>query len=92
MGKQKKFKLKRHDPFIVEGDHGDHEIPPLEKLSYEQWKEVAAISMNSESKPGIILAAYKEFFLRVCPELADEEIGDNQWMQLGAAYFEAMGE
>lgn len=92
MAKKKGFKLTHHEPFVFYGDKGDYEIPPLEKLTYEQWKDVGAVATNADSKPGVILGAYKEFFLNVCPELKNEDIGDNQWFQFGSAYFEAMGE
>ena len=86
----KKFKLKHHEPFIFEGDNGKYEIPPLEKLSYEQWKDVAELANGADTKQ--MLDAYKAFFLNVCPELGNEKIGDNQWLQFGSMYFEAMGE
>ena len=92
MAKNKRFKLTHHEPFVFEGDKGEYEIPPLEKLTYDQWKNVAAIATGAEVDPGVLLAAYKAFFLKVCPELESEEVGDNQWIQFGSAYFEAMGE
>lgn len=84
------FKLTHREPFIFEGDNGEYTIPPLEKLSYDQWKDVAALANGADTKK--ILDAYKAFFLLVCPELSNEEIGDNQWLQFGSAYFESMGE
>lgn len=84
------FKLTHHEPFIFEGDNGEYTIPPLEKLSYDQWKDVAALANGAGTKE--MLDAYKEFFLEVCPNLKNEEIGDNQWLQFGSAYFESMGE
>lgn len=87
-----KFKLTHHKPFIFEGDNGKYEIPPLEELTYDQWNEVATTTMNANADPRVILAAYKTFFLKVCPELESEKIGDNQWLQFGNAYFESMGE
>lgn len=92
MAKTKKFKLIHHDPFIFEGDHGEISIPPLEELSYEDWKDVAAELTTGKIGTKKLLDAYKAFFLHVCPELSGERIGDNQWLQLGSVYFEAMGE
>lgn len=92
MAKKKRFKLTHHEPFVFEGDMGEYEIPPLEKMTYDQWKDVAAIATGAEVDPGILLAGYKEFFLKACPEIENEEIGDNQWLQFGSAYFESMGE
>ncbi len=92
MAKAKKFKLTYHEPFVFDGANGEHVIPQLEKIPYEQWKDIGALGMKTETDPGALLSAYRDFFISVCPELADEEIGDNQWMQLGNAYFEAMGE
>lgn len=90
MAKKNSFKLKHHEPFIFEGDHGEYQIPPLERLAYEDWKDVSSLTEETDTKR--TLDVYKEFFLRVCPQLADEEIGDNQWLQLGSVYFTAMGE
>lgn len=87
-----KFKLKHHEPFIFEGDNGSYSIPPLEELTYDQWKGVASVSTNADADARIILAAYKTFFLEVCPDLENEKIGDNQWLQFGSLYFESMGE
>lgn len=91
MAKTKRFKLVHHEPFIFEGDNGEHTIPPLERLAYDDWKEVAELADGNTSTKKM-LDAYKKFFLKVCPELADEDIGDNQWLQFGSVYFEAMGE
>ncbi len=84
------FKLKHHEPFKFEGDHGTYLIQPLEKLTYDEWKDVAALAEGADTK--MMLDAYKEFFLRVCPDLEKEDIGDNQWLQFGSLYFESMGE
>lgn len=91
MAKVKRFKLKHHDPFIIDGDNGEHAIPPLEKIAFTDWKDVAALA-DGKATMEQMLAEYKAFFLKVCPDLEDEQIGDNQWLQLGGAYFEAMGE
>lgn len=85
-----RFKLKKHEPFIFEGEKGEYELPPLEKLAYDEWKDIAGLANGAEPKQ--MIDAYKEFFLRICPDLANEEIGDNQWLQFGSAYFESMGE
>ena len=85
-----KFKLTHHEPFVFEGLKGSYEIPPLEKLTCDQWKDVAELSTGATTKQ--TLDAYKAFFLLVCPDLENEEIGDNQWLQFGSAYFESMGE
>ena len=92
MARKKKFKLVHHEPFLFEGDRGEYEIPPLEKLAFEDWRDVAEIVTKNEADTKTILDAYKNFFLNVCPGLAEEAIGDNQWLQFGSAYFEAMGE
>ena len=92
MGKKvKTFKLKHNDPFVFEGDHGTYEIQPIEAFSYDSWIGVAEASTAGDTKA--MLEAYKDFFLKVaCPSLDAEQIGDNQWLQFGNAYFESMGE
>lgn len=92
MAKKKGFKLTHHEPFTFIGDNGEYEIPPLDKLTYEDWKDVAEITAGKSADTKQILDGYKDFFLKVCPDLKNEEIGDNQWLQFGTAYFEAMGE
>ncbi len=84
------FVLKSHPAFTFVGEKGEYEIQALDSLAYDDWKEVASLGNSNDIKK--ILDAYKEFFLRVCPDLAQETIGDNQWLQFGNAYFEAMGE
>lgn len=85
------FTLKSHDAFRLIGKNGEYEIPPLEELTYDQWKDVAELA-DGKADNRRILDAYKAFFLAVCPELENEKIGDNQWLQFGSAYFESMGE
>ena len=85
------FKLTHNEPFEFIGDNGKYIIPPLDDLSYADWKGVAALA-GGKADTKKILEEYKKFFLRICPELADEKIGDNQWIQFGTAYFAAMGE
>ena len=91
MAKKHKFKLVHKEPFIFEGDNGELTIPALDSLAYDDWKDVAALT-DGDADMKQLLDAYKAFFLRVCPELGEERIGDNQWLQLGSMYFEAMGE
>lgn len=86
------YKLKHNEPFIFYGDNGDYEIKPLEKLEYDDWKDLAGVLTGKDSDTKTILESYKEFFLRICPDLEKEEIGDNQWLQFGSAYLESMGE
>lgn len=85
-----KYKLKHHEAFEFEGDKGTYTIPPLEQLAYDEWKGVASLANGADARQ--MLEAYKSFFLAICPELKEEEIGDNQWLQFGTAYFESMGE
>lgn len=89
MGKQNTFKIKHNDPFIVEGENGKYEIPPLEKIPYCEWSDVAAVLNEDVSQK--MLDTCKDFFLKICPNLKNEEIGDHQWIQLGTMYFETMG-
>lgn len=93
MAKVKRFKLVHHEPFIFEGDNGEYQIPPLEQLTYDDWKDVADLLTNgAKTDTKKLLDAYKTFFAKACPELENESIGDNQWLQLGSVYFDAMGE
>lgn len=84
------FNLSKHEAFKINTPSGSYEIPALEALAYEDWKDVAAVSNGNDI--GALIRAYKEFFLRVCPALASEGIGDSQWVLLGRAYMTYMGE
>ena len=88
---KKRFKLTHHEAFIFEGDKGEYEIPPLEQIPYRDWSKVAAL-INEGDVTENLLDECKALFLKVCPDLENEEIGDNQWLMFGNAYFEAMGE
>ena len=91
MGKKRvAFKLTHREPFPVECENGTYEIPPLDRLAYEDWADVASLRDDTDTKQ--MLEIYKSFFIRICPGLAQEDIGDNQWLILGTAYLEAMGE
>ena len=91
MGKKKSaFKLTHKEPFAVECEGGTYDIPPLDRLSYDDWADVASLTDDTDRKQ--MLETYKTFFVRICPDLAGEDIGDNQWLILGSAYLEAMGE
>lgn len=90
MAKRNTFTLKTHEPFTFIGKNGTYEVPPLEELTYDEWKDVAELANGADNRR--ILEAYKAFFLAICPDLANEKIGDNQWLQFGSAYFESMGE
>lgn len=83
------FKLKKHDPFVIEGEHGKYEIPPLDSLEYDAWKDMATASKGDVKTQ---INACKAFFLGVCPPLANENIGDYNWMIIGKKYLEIMGE
>lgn len=83
------FKLTKHEPFVIEGVHGSYEIPPLENLEYEDWKGIAEASQQSDFKKK--LDAFREFFIRICPDLEKEGLADNQCMALGTAYMMDMG-
>lgn len=84
------FNLSKHELFTINTPSGSYEIPALETLAYDDWKDVAAVSNGKDVRA--LIRAYKEFFLRVCPALVNEGIGDSQWVQLGNAYMAYMGE
>ena len=91
MGKKKAvFRLTHKEPFTVECENGTYDIPPLDRLSYDDWADIASLRDDTDRRQ--MLEIYKAFFCRICPGLKDEDIGDNQWLILGTAYLEAMGE
>lgn len=91
MKKRETFKLKHKEPFAVECDGGTvYEIPPLDRLAYEDWADISQLGDDADTK--MVIDTYRAFFLRVCPDLEGEDIGDNQWVILGRGYLEAMGE
>ncbi len=86
------YKLTHHEAFKFVGDKGTYEIPPVDKLEYDTWSGIAMMFDGRKTDVKKMLDNYKAFFLNVCPDLAAEDIGDNQWLQFGNAYFKAMGE
>ena len=90
MGKRNAFKLTHKEPFLVECEKEKHEIPPLDRLKYDDWADISQLPEAADTKQ--VIDTYKAFFMRVCPSLESEDIGDNQWVILGKAYLKAMGE
>lgn len=84
MAKNNVFKLVKHYPFIVEGEHGNYEIPHPQKLDLDIVEPLVDMvegkSMKERSKIS------KEFFLQVCPDLEKEEISDYDWLSLMNMY------
>lgn len=90
MGKKTTYKLTHMDPFAVECDNGVHEIPTLDHLKYDDWADISQLPGTADTKQ--VIETYRAFFLRVCPSLENEDIGDSQWVKLGKAYLQAQGE
>ncbi len=84
------FTLTKHEDFTVNGTQGTYKFPPLETLTYNDWKDVVALVRNGGKIPNQIVA-YRDFFTKLCPEIEQEGLGENQWLQLGTAYFDYMG-
>ena len=90
MGKKNVLNLTHKEPFTVKCENGMYNIPPLDRLKYDDWADIATLSDDTDRKQ--MLEIYKAFFIRICPDLAGEDIGDNQWLILGSSYLDAMGE
>ena len=42
------FNLSKHEPFTINTPSGSYEIPALETLAYDDWKDVATVSNGKD--------------------------------------------
>lgn len=84
MENKNRFKISRHEPFIVEGENGEHKIPHPEKFSIELMEELTKIDEDIPLADKVKII--KGLFLQVCPDLEKEDMSDYDWLHLMSKY------
>ena len=78
------YKIKKAQPFIIEGQNGKYMIPAFSTLSTEDMEGILALS--SDTPTAERMKVMKEFLLHFAPGLESEELGDIGYSQIFAAY------
>ena len=77
------LKKKKVFTFSIEGNKKVYSLPPVTKLSIDQ---VVAFQKFQEMDTVDTFKAAKKFVLENCPEIADAEISDYEYMEIFGAY------
>lgn len=80
------FTLKKPQPTIIkiEGSNKEYLLPPMSNLSTDDLGEILTMTPETPAAEKVTMA--KSFLLRLCPELAKEELGDWGYFQIYMAY------
>lgn len=77
------LKKKKVFTFALEGSKKVYTLPPVTKLPIDQ---VVKFQKFQDMDTMDTFSAAKEFVLENCPDLADAEIGDYEYMEIFGAY------
>ena len=78
------FKIKKAQPFIIEGANGKYMIPAFSSLSTDDVSEI--LTLKPETPAAERVQIMKRFLLRFAPELKSEGLGDVGYSQIFGAY------
>lgn len=78
------YKIKKAQPFIIEGQNGKYMIPAFSSLSTEDMGEI--LQLKPETPTAERMQILKRFLLRFAPELENEGLGDMGYSQIFTAY------
>lgn len=78
------YKIKKAQPFVIEGENGKYMIPAFSTLSTEDMAEI--LQMTPETPTAERMQIMKRFLLKFAPGLETEELGDIGYSQIFAAY------
>ena len=78
------YKIKKAQPFIIEGQNGKYMIPAFSSLSADDMEEV--LKLKPDTPPKERARILKSFLLRFAPELESEELGDMGYVQIFQTY------
>jgi len=78
------YKIKKAQPFVIEGLNGKYMIPAFSSLSTEDMGEI--LTLTPETPLSERIPIMKRFLLRFAPELESEGLGDIGYSQIFAAY------
>ncbi len=72
MAKVVNYKIRKRPPYIIEGEKGEYQIPPAEKLDFEDG--LLFDKLNKEPDPIKRAEMAKSFLLKYAPALENEDI------------------
>lgn len=78
------YKIKKAQPFVIEGQNGKYMIPAFSSLSTENMGEI--LQLTPETPTAERMQIMKRFLLRFAPGLESEELGDMGYSQIFSAY------
>ena len=78
------FKIKKAQPFVIEGENGKYMIPAWSSLSTDDVEEILNLKPDTPSKDR--LGVLKRFIIKMCPEIESEGLGDVGYSQIFGAY------
>lgn len=78
------YKIKKAQPFIIEGQNGKYYLPAYSSLSTDDVAEI--ISLTPETPAVDRIKVLKRFLLKLVPELESEGLGDIGYSQIFQAY------
>ena len=78
------YKIKKAQPFVIEGQNGKYMIPAFSSLSTEDMGEI--LQLTPETPTAERMQIMKRFLLRFAPGLESEELGDMGYSQIFSAY------
>ena len=78
------FKIKKAEPFVIEGEHGKYMLPAFSTLSTDDVDEILDLKPETPTKER--LQILKRFILKFCPGIESEGLGDVGYSQIFSAY------
>ena len=79
------FKIKKAEPFVIEGVNGKYMIPAWSALSTDDVEEILSLKPETPAKERFQIL--RRFIIRMCPEIEkNEQLGDVGYSQIFAAY------
>jgi len=78
------YKIKKAQPFVIEGQNGKYMIPAFSTLSTDDMEGI--LSLTPETPTAERMQVMKKFLLRFAPGLETEGLGDIGYSQIFAAY------
>lgn len=78
------YKIKKAEPFVIEGENGKYMIPAWNNLSVEEGGEL--LSLKPDTPAAERIKILKSFILKMCPGIEKENLNDFGYSQIFAAY------
>ena len=79
------YQITDHEPYIITGKNGkEYQIPQLKGLGVDDFAQLIKYNETDDVIEKIKIC--KEFFLKIAPDLEEEEIGDVEYFQIFQDY------